>query len=78
MSDRSFAGLERVLRALHFTPDRKKGGRVIWKGKNLRGNLEVIPIHPKKHDVPTGTLSTIAKQLGFRNLDEYFDFLGKL
>ncbi len=78
MTDRSFTGLEKVLRALGCFPDRKKGGRIIWKGKNLRGDFEVIPVHPKKHDIPTGTLASIAKQLGFGNLDDYFKFLSKL
>ncbi|MGE5577631.1 MAG: type II toxin-antitoxin system HicA family toxin [Syntrophothermus sp.] len=78
MSDRSFTGLEKILQALGFIADRKKGGRVVWKGKNLHGDFEVIPVHPKKHDIPTGTLSAIAKQLGFKTLNDYFDFLGKL
>lgn len=77
----SFLDLERVCKALGLESGPAKKG-TLWSGISPRTNAPIRPIcihtHAGGRDVPTGTLQKFVKELGFRNLHEFIEFLNQL
>lgn len=76
----SFRDLAKVCQALGFTATQGKKG-VIWKGISPLNKLPIticIHEHTGGRDIPTGTFNSYLKQLGFKNFDEFNDYLRKI
>lgn len=77
----SFRDLERVCKALGLESAPAKKGTV-WSGISPLTNAPIAPIcihtHAGERDVPTGTLRKYVKELGFKSLQEYTEFLSQL
>ncbi len=74
----SFANLIKVCKAKGLEMTKTKKGEM-WKGF-IDGNYVRISIHAHAggRDVATGTFNTALKDLGFKNAQEYNDYLNTL
>jgi hypothetical protein len=73
----SFRDLARVCKALGLTPYQGKKW-VIWKGISPINNQPVvfcIHEHAGGRDIAIGIFNSYIKQLGFRNFDEFNNYL---
>lgn len=69
-----------VCKALGLTSEQRKKGHM-WTGITSIGTEPVrIMIHDKAggRDIPDGTFNSYVKELGFKNSQEFFDYLNKL
>ena len=76
----SFRDLAAVCKALGLTLSIGKKG-VVWKGISPINKKPVnfcIHEHAGGRDLPTGTFNSYIKQLGFKNYDEFKEYLGKI
>lgn len=77
----SFRDLERVCAALGLECRQAKKGTV-WKGVSPFTGAPIAPISIHDHaggkDVPDGTLGKYIKELGFKNIEQFRDYLNRL
>ena len=71
----TYRELEKVCKALGLTPEQKKKG-VLWSGMaNGKYTRVVIHKHCEGRDLKNGILNGYVKELGFKNEQEYYDYL---
>jgi len=68
----SYRDLVHKLKKIGFTFLRQaKGSHEFWQHPNTK---QIVLIARHKKDFPTGTISKIAKELGFKNLKDFENF----
>ena len=78
MPTSSFRDLEKVCIALGLAAEEKTKG-IAYKGfVNEKYCNIMIHMHSKGRDIATGTFGRYVKDLGFNNIDEYFNYLRSL
>lgn len=77
----SFRDLARVCKALGLEQRRSRKGTV-WSGISLLSDAPINPIsiHARAggRDIPDGTLRKYVKELGFKSLQQFRDYLNSL
>jgi len=75
-----YVQFDKVCEALGLKYKKKKKGHV-WAGRSpLNNQIVSVAVHHNNAggDMATGTFNTEIKKLGFKNYDEFKDFLDKL
>ena len=71
----TYRELEKLCKALGLIPEQKKKG-VLWSGMaNGKYARVVIRKHCEGRDLKNGILNGYVKELGFKNEQEYYDYL---
>ncbi len=76
----TFDELDKACKGLGLAFKKTKKGH-IWKGiSSMNGNYIIISIHDKAkgRNMATGTFNAEMKKLGFKNINEFRDFLKQL
>lgn len=79
MATSSFKDFEKVCKALGLNAREGKNSTT-YTGTGYDGSLVRTSVHTHAagRDIPTGTFRKCIKDIGFKNTDEYYEFLAKL